>query len=302
MRQRARAVIGAGLLGGLALLAARSAADEPAGGGVVVTDAADKKVTLDTFKLTAGARRLAWLADPKGTSDDAKKGPLALELREPHSTTFTKGVLTLVPLSSVESVRYEYDKQLLSVSVKGLAEPLPGTLQFKGINVLALEGSAGGIPTKYSGGVPGTGIKGLAFPGAKPLPARPTGGAARAVQIVQPLAKNPTLVVRNLKPLFAFPGGSEVLLDALPVRKGDPLAFTGPGPKRVEVLAVDPNTQLAAFEVTPDDGPERVVVVPLTLEHDKRTGTLVGLVGEVDAGWKLFPLHTIKSVAPEAKK
>lgn len=297
MRQRLSAVVGVGL----ALLGACTAADEPAA-AVVVTDSAGKDVALESFKFTNGTRRLAWLADPKGATDDAKKGPLALDVREPHSTAFTKGVSTLVPLASVQSVRYEYDKQQLAVAVKGLAEPIRGTLQFKGINVLAFEGSAGGIPAKYSGGVPATGIKGLAFPAAKPLPPRPIPSVSWTVQIVQPQAKHPTLAVRTLQPLFAFPGGAELLLDSLPTRKGEPLAFTGTGLKRLEVLAVDPNTQLATFEVTPADGPERVVVVPLSVEHGKRTGTLVGLLGEVDAGWKLFPLHTIKTIAPDGTK
>src|SRR5438093_716201 len=105
MRHRVWALVGAGLI----LLAARATADDPAGPAAVVTDAAGKDVELTTVKLTTGTRRLAWLADPKGATDDARKGPLALEVREPHSTTFTKGVLTLIPVSAVASVRYEYD-------------------------------------------------------------------------------------------------------------------------------------------------------------------------------------------------
>ena len=113
---------------GVVLLALRAAASDPAAGGVVVTDPAGKDVALETYRFTAGARRRAWLADPKGTSDDARKGPLPLELREPHSTTFTRGATTVVPVSAVESVRYAYDKQLVTVAVKGAAEPVAGTL------------------------------------------------------------------------------------------------------------------------------------------------------------------------------
>ena len=40
------------------------------------------------------------------------------------------------------------------------------------------------------------------------------------------------------------------------------------------------------------------VVIPLTIERDGKTGTMVGLVGEVDVGWKLFPLHCIKVIKP----
>lgn len=296
-------IVRVGMILGLALGLTRAAADDSAAPPtVVVTDTAGKEVTLENFKMTTGTRRLSWLADSKGTTDDARKGPLALEIREPHSTTYTKGIVTLIPLTSVQAVRYEYDKQHLAVTVKGQVEPVHGTLQFKGINVLAIEGSAGGIPTKYSGGVPATGVKGISFPAARPLPPHPTPATIWSVQIVQPQAKNPILMVRNLKPLVAFPGGTELLLDAIPTRKGEPLSFTDPGLIRLEILAVDPNTQLAALEVAPGNGAERVVVIPLTLERDKRTGTLIGLLGEVDAGWKLFPLHTIKSISPELKK
>ena len=297
MRQRVVTMMAVSLCIGLTAWA-----DDPPADTATVTDAAGKEVKLVSFKPTAGVRRLAWLADPKSQGDEARKGPFALELREPHSTTFSKGVVTLVPLSGIESIRYDYDKHTMAVSVKGLTEPLAGTLQYKGINVLSFDADVGGITGKFTGGVPGTGIKSIALRGAKPLAARPSGGAAWNVQIVQPLANHPTLLVRNLKPLFAFPNGSEVLLDAIPARKGDAVSLTTHGFKRLEILAVDPNTQLAALEVHPEDGAERVVMVPLTLEQDKKAATLVGLLGEVDAGWKLFPLHTIKVITPDAKK
>ena len=134
-----------------------------------VTDAAGKEVELATLKWTAGVRRLVWLADPNGATEDAKKGPLALEVREPHSTTFTKGVVTLLPVSSIRSIHYEYEKQQMAVSVNGLDDPISGTLQYRGINVIGLEGDAGGVPAKYSGGVPGTGVKKVVFSGSKPL-------------------------------------------------------------------------------------------------------------------------------------
>lgn len=297
MRLRAALVTAVGLLAGLGLRA-----DDPPAEAAVVTDAAGKEVKLVSFKPTAGVRRLAWLGDPKGANDDARKGPLALELRELYSTTFAKGVVTLVPMSGIDSIRYEYDKHTLAVSVKGLTEPLTGTLQYKGINVLSFDADVGGITGKFSGGVPVTGIKSIALRGAKPLAARPSGGAAWAVQIVQPQANHPTLTVRNLKPLFAFANGTEVLLDAIPARKGDPVSLTSHGFKRLAILAVDPNTQLAAVEVHPEDGPERIVMVPLALEQDQKAAALIGLLGEVDAGWKLFPLHTIKAITPDAKK
>jgi hypothetical protein len=53
---------------------------------------------------------------------------------------------------------------------------------------------------------------------------------------------------------------------------------------------------MAAVEVQMGDGSEKIAIIPQEIEKDGKKGTLAGLVGEVDAGWKLFPLHTIKSM------
>lgn len=266
--------------------AGQSAKD--AGPAATVTDAMGKDVALTGVRFTTGVRRLGWLGGPK----DA---PLALELREPDSTTFQKGVTTLVPLTAVEALRYDYPKLSLTVAVKGLAAPLTGSLQFKGINTCGLEGSAGGVSGKFAGGAK-DGFQAVVFPGAMALPSRPV-GAAWAVRIEQPKAMNPTLAVRNLKLLYAS-GATEWLADDLPLRKGSPLKLDPTAFKKLELLAVDANTQTAAAELTPADGPDRLIAFPLSRERDGKTGQLVGLLGEVDAGWKLFPLHTVRTISP----
>jgi hypothetical protein len=261
----------------------------------VLVDAAGKEHKLTNVKFVAGIRRLAFLADRKGTTDDERKGPLALEVREPSSTTFQKGVVTLVPLASVESVKYDYPNLAMSVGVKGQPE-LTGTLHFRGINVLSIEAKDGGTTTKFSGGVPKEGFKSIAFPAARSMATR-SAGAAWSIQIVQPAAKDPTIIVRNVKALYAFPGGVEQRVEAIPVRKGEPLRFDSKL-KKLEMIAVDQNTRMAVMEVETEGGPERLVAAPLTLEQQQRTGILIGLIGEVDHGWKLFPLHAVKVVKP----
>jgi len=260
-------------------------ADEPKPidkeGRATLVDSAGKQHTLTSMRFTAGVRRLAFLGDRQGSTDEARKGPLALEVREPNSTTFQKGVVTLVPLASVESVKYDYQKLTMSVGVKGQVE-LAATLQFRGINVFSLEANTGGTPAKFSGGIPKDGIASIAFSGAVPVPAR-TPVTSWSIQIVQPAAKNPTLVVRNLKALYAFPGGIEQLADSVPVRKGESLRFDSKL-KKLEVVAVDQNTMMAAMEVQTEGAAERLVATPLTLEQEKRTGILIGLIGEVDHG------------------
>ncbi|HEY2909654.1 MAG TPA: hypothetical protein VGI99_05385, partial [Gemmataceae bacterium] len=160
---------------------------------------------------------------------------------------------------------------------------------------LSVEAKAGDVPAKFTGGAKG-GFQSIAFPGARPLSPRPA-AAKWSVQIEQPAAMDPILNVRNLKALYAFPGGAEHLADALPVRKGEPLQLNAKI-KKLEIVAVDPNTKMAAMELLLDGGTERLIAIPLTLEQGKRTGTLTGLVGEVDSGWKFFPLHTVKVIKP----
>jgi len=279
---------------GVAILAAAQAR-EPAEPGHTLVDAAGKEHKLTGVKLTAGTRRLAFLADPKGPTEDAKRGPMALALREPHSTTFSAGIVTLVPVSCVENVKYDYEKLAMTVGVKG-QEPLACTLQFRGINVISLDAKSTDAPVKFTGGVSKDGFKSLAWPNAKPLASRAVGTAWK-VQIEQPKAKDPTLTVRNLKALYTFAGGVEQLHDTLPVRKGDAIKLDT-RLKKLELIAVDPNTQHAAIEVTLEGAPEKLVAMPLTREEGTRIGTFVGFLGEVDAGWKLFPPHAIKTIQP----
>ena len=131
------------------------AADDPPppkSGEVVLTDVDGKETRLAGVKLSAGTRRLGWLADPTATTPDAKLGPQAIEVREPNSTTFAKGVITLVPAASLESAKYDYEKLTVSLTVKGLKDPLLGTLQYKGINTLGVSGTADGKTASFTAG------------------------------------------------------------------------------------------------------------------------------------------------------
>ena len=144
----------------------------------------------------------------------------------------------------------------------------------------------------------------MTFGGAQPLP-KPNAGddlehPDRASE-GHPRRDNPTLRARNLKVLFALPGGVEQLIDGMPIRKGPPVPFDD-----IAQAIRDAGERREHEHRGRGDrgvgGPERVVAIPLTPEQEKRTGTLVGFVGEVDAGWKLFPLHTIKVIKPSMRK
>ena len=132
----------------------------------------------------------------------------------------------------------------------------------------------------------------LTHPDAKPV--TPRKGSPWLIQIDQSKGMDPTLKAANFKFLYQFPGGVEVLTDAATTHKSDPLkmddtltAYT--------TLAVDASNHVVAVEAQVGDT-TRIVVIPPSIEKDGKKGTLAGLLGEVDAGWKLFPLHTIKSM------
>ncbi len=291
MLRRVWAVVGLVLACGLAGAVPR-AVDAPA--EATVTDAENKEVKATGLKFGIGTHRLAWMADPAGTTEDAKKGPLAIELREPHSTTLAKGIITYVPVGSIESIKYDYDKLVASVMVKGVPESLAGTLQYKGINVLGFDAVVDGKATRFSGGAFTKGnIKAVAFANAKPIVAK-KGLPQWQVQIDQPKAMDPTLKAGNFKFLYQYPLGVQILADAAMVRKGEPLKLDDTV-KQLTVLAVDQNTHVAVVEILIGDT-EKVFVLPQEVEKDGKKGTLVGLLGEVDAGWKLFPLHSIKTM------
>ncbi|HEV3384878.1 MAG TPA: hypothetical protein VG097_08675 [Gemmata sp.] len=272
-------------------------ADEPAlEASVTVLNTDGKESQVTELKFTTGTHRLAWLANPDGKTEDDRKGPLALEVREIQSTTYTKGVVTYVPISHIESVKYDYDNKVINLSVKGLKGPLKGTLQYKGLNALNFSGKVDDKATTFSAGVIGKStVKAVTFSGAKALPEAKKTGTTWAIQISQPAEKDPTLTVRNLKVLYHYSAGVEKLEDSIPVRKGALLPLNGTV-KRFEILATDPNTNIAAAEVDTATSTERIVAIPLIQELDKKTGTLIGFIGEVDVGWKLFPLHTIKVI------
>jgi hypothetical protein len=274
----------------------------PAPGEAVVVDVSGQEFKLTNTKLTQGTRRLAWLARADGITDDEKQGTLVLEIREPNSTTLLKGILTLIPAASLESVKYDYEKQQVSYVLKGRKEPVIGTLEYRGINVLGVSGSSDGQSLAFKGGMLSkTALKTITFTAAQELPPPRNWGTFWTVQIHQPTASDPLLPVRNLKVLYQYPGGVERVVDQLPIRKANPISFNQI--KRFELLANDLNTNMAAAEIEMQNNQARVIAIPLNVEMENQKGTLVGFVGEVDVGWKLFPLHTIKVVTlTEVKK
>jgi hypothetical protein len=268
---------------------------------LTIVDAAGETVTLKSATLTAGVRRLAWLAEPNGTTDDAKKGPLAFEMREPNSTTFVNGILTLVPVSSIASCNYDYEKKTMNLKVAGVETPLEGSIEYVGFNALGLDadvdqGKAGVAAVKYRGGnLKGGGIRSLTFKDPKPWERKPLANPLTwIVQVADARAKNPILTVMNLQPLYRFPDGTEKIIGTLPFQKTLKLPWVD-----IRSLKLEPpmmKGQAAEMVVANKDGKEQTLSPMTTLEIDGKKATLLGLIGEVSVGYKLIPLHTIQEL------
>lgn len=256
---------------------------------VVVTDAEGKEVKVANARFTVGTRRLTWLADAKGATPEAKLGPLAVEFREPNSTGFQNGVVTLVPASAIESVKYDAAKLTVAVKVAGVPEPLTGSTAFKGMNALGLETGDPATATKYAGGSVKSGVQAFTFPEANAFERKPVTDGKWNLTIDQPKANNPVVPVTGLR-FLAGNGKGEAVLTALPAKKGAALDLAAGTP--FEVVAVDLTRKVVVVEVAKDD----TRTLTLTPDVDGKPGSVVGVLGEVPAGWKLFPLHTLLKV------
>src|SRR5262249_45258979 len=97
---------------------------------------------------------------------------------EEKSTTYEKGILTLVPVASLRKLDYDYDKKLVTAVVAtagGKDETLVGTTKYKGINQVVIAGETdlgelGFAEAKFQGGNPKSAMLGGRFPNPKPAP------------------------------------------------------------------------------------------------------------------------------------
>jgi hypothetical protein len=258
----------------------------------VVTDAGGKEVILKKWHITGGTRKLAWLADK----------PECFELRETGSTTFKDGVLTFVPLRRIQSIKYDYEKETCAVAVAGLDQPLAGTTRFKDINTITVEaeidkGKSGVADLRYRGGIIKGGIKEIKFPDAKAGEA-PAKGELFSFAIV-PEAKGKSGVVmtaNNAQALYRLADGSESPRTWLVFKKT--LKVELADIKSMHVGEFNVKDKTAECEVETKDGMQLSVTLLTAASIDGKPATLIGLLGDVPAGWKLFPVHTLQQFQP----
>jgi hypothetical protein len=285
----------------LAAAAAGPAADpaKPAEGTLVVTDAAGKEQKLTAWHFVSGTRRLGWLA-PAAPAEGAKKapeGPEALEFRDDKSTTFVEGVLTLIPLERLRALDYDAEKEAVTVRVATGGEPAEeaptGSTKYRGINkvVLAAEvdkGDLGVAEVKYLGGVP-KGVRGIRFPETK-VTATPAG---RPATVTVADREKDVQKVTDLRPLYRLADGGERLLPTLYFKKTLKIDVGKVRKLRAVEGKEAPGSE---WEVTLEGAAEETFTLLPKVTLEGKPATLVGLLGRVPAGYKLFPLHVIAEV------
>ena len=212
----------------------------------------------------------------------------------------SKGVVTLVPLARLRAVRFDAEKgtmtAVVAVGTKADDEvSLTGTTRYKGINKLVLEaevdkGAAGVATLTYQGGVAKGGIRSVTFPAPKAEVGK-AGRPAVVVSVDDDVKKSHP--VSDLMALYRLPDGGEKVLPTLLFKKTLKLDFA-----KIESVAVTGDKDAdAVWRVVQKDGEETSLTPVGTLTVDGRTATLLGLVGKVPAGYKLFPLRRIHTIA-----
>jgi hypothetical protein len=308
------------LLGGLTLAGLAQDSSKPAESGtMLLVDSAGKEQKIKAWKFTAGVRRLSWLAagdkndetPEKEKVGDKKKttrkppaglagvGPEALVMRDELKFHFLAGVTTFVPLESIRSIRFDHDKDTMTVCVAtGPKEEedviLKGTTAYKGINKVRLtaevdKGDAGIAELTYQGGVPGGNIKEIRFPVPKVQPEKP--GRPAVVTALDKDTKK-SHKVADLLPLYLMPSGREKTLLTLMFRKTLKLDIG----KVKKIVAGTTDSDDIVWQVMQKEGEEASLTLLESLPVEGGMAKLLGLVGRVPVGWKLFPLRRISTI------
>ncbi len=277
-------------------------------GVLVVVDSAGKEVKLKAWTFSQGTEHLPWLAskDAPPPADKEKAGPEVFTFREENSTQFKEGVITFVPVDRVRSIEYGMDKVTMRVVTNDKAEDdtkLVGSTEYKGVNKINVSaevdmGAEGVAEMQYQGGAAKGSVQGFKFS----APKAPAASSGRTATVLIDDTKTPSSSVTDLKALYHFADGSERL---------SPLVFF-----RISVKYDLATIQKLEFsgkngedvKVTRKEGEPKDLKLLSKVTIDGKEAELVGFVGKVPAGYRLFPPHTLTSIEfddekkPEEKK
>lgn len=269
-----------------------TAAGEKKQDTLVILNAAGREEKLNAWHFTTGVRKLGW-----------RGGMPVLEFREEGSTAYVDGIVTLIPLASLKALVYDPDKKSVSATAQiagGKDSTVAGTTRYAGFNHVVIEGEAdlgalGAAAVKLSGGVP-MGLRGLRF--SSPQPAPEVKG--KPATIVADDKDKSVHRASGLTGLYMV-DGSYRILDELRFKKTVKIGFD-----LIEKLRrlplVDKKQTTLDFEVTLTDGAQHNLSLLTRVDIDGKMGQLVGLLGQVPVGYKLFPPHTIGELRFDAKE
>jgi hypothetical protein len=280
---------------GLAAPAGEKATESP----LVVVDAQGKEVNLKTWRLTAGVRRL-----PVGNGKVS-----FLEFRDAHSTTYQAGILTLIPITSLRRVDYDYDKKTVTavVATAGKDTTLTGTTKFVGINRLAIEGDAdlgelGFASVKFQGGNPKAGISGVRLGMPEPLAELKLGQDVVTAVILGDDKEKTRHEIAEPSVLYQLSDGTARLASQLYFKKTVKVDLAKIATLR-HVEPEDKKQTSTDFELTLQSGEKHTLTLLTKVELEGAKGaTLAGVFGRVAVGYQLFPAHTIAELRMEQPK
>lgn len=269
-----------------------AADDKPAGDPLTVVDGAGKEQKVKGWKVVAGTRKLGWVTPASSE---------AFAFRDDSSTNYKNGIVTLIPIDSLQAVEYDADEQTATVKVlvAGKEEQTQSGTTKYGDNKLTVEaevdkGDLGVAEVKFLGGVKG-GVRAFRFPSAKPVAAVPAGRLATVTVAEKGDKKNEQTAI-DLRPLYVLADGSEKVLPTLFFKKTLKIDI-GKISKMVKGKGDEPDEWTVALG---GEEEQTFTLLPKPM-IDGKAATLAGLVGRVPVGWKLYPMHTIEQVQFEGK-
>lgn len=257
---------------------------------LLITDGSGKEHRLSSWKFVEGSKEIDWVRD-----NDL---PLqTLRFVEGKGSLLKNHVTTFVPIKSVQSLNFDEKKNTVKLTILGHDKKeliLEGPLGYVGVNVFAVETTTevddlGKAKFKFQGGVP-RGIRSIRFPNPMPLEFK----AKDPLALIRTLDRQGNLHnVSNPQALYMKQNRSEVLRQGLHFEETIKIALN----KLAKMIQVGNGGRQLVYDVTLPSGWQKPLVLRTTHTLTKKqTEFFVGLVGECETGYKLFPMPSITAI------
>jgi hypothetical protein len=270
---------------------------------LVVPPVGDKEVKLIDYRFTAGTKRLA--LTEASVKPKTPAGPEYFEFRDDKSTTYKNGIFTYIPLASLRKIAYDREKKTVSVVAlndAGEDVTLNGSTNFANRNRLTIEAEAiidglGAASIKYNGGIEKGGLQSVAFP--SPKASEKVKGSPSVITADDKEKSKHTAY--DVQPVYLVDGEYRIVPYIMFKKtvKVDMHKLAG-----FRFIPSEDKKKLSTdYEVTLRDGAKHTLSILTAVENDKKKMTLVGLIGRVPVGYKLFSVDAIFEYrAEDAKK